>query len=55
MAIDPYLEPWNVLPDKPEDEPCDHGNATSMPISTCRMTPECPARQDAKLTKSHGS
>jgi hypothetical protein len=29
----------------PEDDPeCDHGNATSMSLSTCMMTPECAAR-----------
>lgn len=30
------------------DPPCDHGNATSAPISTCTMTKECEkARKDA--------
>lgn len=52
MSVDPYIEWWNVLKQERENEPCDHGNATSMPVSTCRMTPECAARQDKKLKES---
>lgn len=37
-AIDtPDVNPWN----EKQDPPCDHGNATSMPVSHCEMTPEC--------------
>jgi hypothetical protein len=31
------------FPVVPQDHACDHGNATSFPVSTCKMTPYCPA------------
>lgn len=42
---------WGNLPGCAErtEEPCDHGNATSAPVSTCRATPDCAQRLAPEL------